>query len=173
MQLIARLIQSGFGTRVFYVMIDGFDTHSQQAESHKNLVGEVADAITYMFQTLQQGGHDKRVVAMTFIIVFPPMAMVYYCTGWRGRSMFPWTMTSPRSLSPSSTATWTCSAGRACVPTQRVGCATSRRECNGGIERDHSGRQCALSQASDSLPLSSALSPSPKDRGDGRPCCCR
>src|SRR5439155_16674353 len=43
-----------------------FDTHSMQAESHKNLVGEVADAITFMFQTLQQSGHDKRVVAMTF-----------------------------------------------------------------------------------------------------------
>ncbi|MBI1913163.1 MAG: DUF1501 domain-containing protein [Planctomycetes bacterium] len=66
MQLVARLITSGFGTRVFYVMIDGFDTHSMQAESHKNLVGEVADAITFMFQTLQQSGHDKRVVAMTF-----------------------------------------------------------------------------------------------------------
>jgi uncharacterized protein (DUF1501 family) len=26
----------------------------------------VADAIFYMFQTLQQGGHHKRVVAMTF-----------------------------------------------------------------------------------------------------------
>jgi uncharacterized protein (DUF1501 family) len=66
MQLVARLIASGFGTRVFYVMIDGFDTHSAQAESHRNLVGEVADAITYMFQTLQQTGHDKRVIAMTF-----------------------------------------------------------------------------------------------------------
>jgi uncharacterized protein (DUF1501 family) len=67
MQLIARLISAGFGTRVFYVMIDGFDTHSQQAEMHKNLVGEVADAIFFMFQTLQQqGGQDKRVIAMTY-----------------------------------------------------------------------------------------------------------
>src|SRR5262249_16176014 len=66
MQLVARLIASGFGTRVFYVMMDGFDPHSAQAESHRNLVGEVADAITFMFQTLQQTGHDKRVIAMTF-----------------------------------------------------------------------------------------------------------
>ncbi len=66
LQLIARLIQSGFGTRVFYVMIDGFDTHSGQAEDHKKLLGEVADAIFYMFQSLQAGGQDKRVVAMTF-----------------------------------------------------------------------------------------------------------
>jgi uncharacterized protein (DUF1501 family) len=66
LQLVARLIQSGFGTRVFYVMIDGFDTHSGQAEDHKRLIGEVADGIYFMFQTLQQRGHDKRVVAMTF-----------------------------------------------------------------------------------------------------------
>jgi uncharacterized protein (DUF1501 family) len=66
MQLVARLISSGFGTRVFYVMIDQFDTHSNQATPHRNLLAEVADAIFYMFQTLQQGGHHKRVVAMTF-----------------------------------------------------------------------------------------------------------
>jgi uncharacterized protein (DUF1501 family) len=68
MQLVARLIQSGFGTRVFYVSMGGsdFDTHSEQAKDHPRLIGEVADAIHYMFQTLQQGGQDKRVVAMTF-----------------------------------------------------------------------------------------------------------
>ena len=66
MQLVARLITSGFGTRVFYTMIDQFDTHGNQAPSHKNLLAEVADAITYMFDTLRAGGHDKRVLAMTF-----------------------------------------------------------------------------------------------------------
>src|SRR5262245_37406267 len=33
LQLVARVISSGFGTRVFYVVLDGFDTHSQQAEA--------------------------------------------------------------------------------------------------------------------------------------------
>jgi uncharacterized protein (DUF1501 family) len=66
LQLVARLIGSGFGTRVFYVMLDGFDTHSMQGDAHKNLVGEVADGISYMFQTLQPTGHHKRVLAMTF-----------------------------------------------------------------------------------------------------------
>jgi hypothetical protein len=45
MQLVARLIQSGFGTRIFYVKLDGFDTHSAQAQAHEKLLGEVADAI--------------------------------------------------------------------------------------------------------------------------------
>ena len=66
MQLVARLITSGFGTRVFYVMIDQFDTHSNQANSHRNLLAEVADGIFYMFNTLQATGHHKRVLAMTF-----------------------------------------------------------------------------------------------------------
>ena len=35
LQLVARLIQKGLGTRLFYVAIDGFDTHSGQAEAHR------------------------------------------------------------------------------------------------------------------------------------------
>jgi uncharacterized protein (DUF1501 family) len=66
LQLIARLIQQEFGTRVFYVMIDGFDTHSGQVEAHRGLLQQVSDGIFQMFQTLQQGGHDKRVLVMTF-----------------------------------------------------------------------------------------------------------
>ncbi len=66
LQLIAQLIQKGFGTRVFYVMRSGFDTHSNQADQHRNLLGEVADGITTFFETLRQTGHDKRVRLMTF-----------------------------------------------------------------------------------------------------------
>src|SRR5262249_48166415 len=66
LQLIARLIQQDFGTRVFYVMIDGFDTHSGQVEAHRALLPQVSDGIFQMFQVLQQTGHDKRVIAMTF-----------------------------------------------------------------------------------------------------------
>ena len=66
LQLIAQLIQKGFGTRVFYVMRDGFDTHSDQVQQHRNLLGEVADGITTFFETLRQTGHDKRVRLMTF-----------------------------------------------------------------------------------------------------------
>src|SRR5262249_18066940 len=40
MNLIANLIQQNFGTRVFYCMIDGFDTHSGQAEMQRNLLAE-------------------------------------------------------------------------------------------------------------------------------------
>jgi uncharacterized protein (DUF1501 family) len=66
MQLVSRLIQKGFGTRVFYVSIDGFDTHSGQAEQHRRLLQEVADSVHQLFNELKPGGHDKRVLVMTF-----------------------------------------------------------------------------------------------------------
>jgi uncharacterized protein (DUF1501 family) len=65
--LIARLIAQGFGTRVFYVSIDGFDTHARQSESHAELLRTVGDAIGGFFEQLKTtGGHDQRVVLMTF-----------------------------------------------------------------------------------------------------------
>ncbi len=66
MALIARLIAKGFGTRVFYVMIDGFDTHSGQAEDQQRLLAELSDAVSFLFTRLKETGHDKRVLAMTF-----------------------------------------------------------------------------------------------------------
>jgi len=66
LQLVARLIQANFGTRVFYVMRDDFDTHSDQAETHKELLGEVADGIANFFDTLKGTGHDQRVRVLTF-----------------------------------------------------------------------------------------------------------
>jgi len=66
LQLVANLIISGFGTRIFYVSIDGFDTHARQADPHMRLLGQVADGVFNMFNVLKNGGHDKRVLVMTF-----------------------------------------------------------------------------------------------------------
>jgi uncharacterized protein (DUF1501 family) len=66
MQLIARLIQQGFGTRVFYVNLESFDTHSMQAQTHQGLLQQLADGVTQFFNDLKQSGHDKRVLVMTF-----------------------------------------------------------------------------------------------------------
>ncbi|HEV3146046.1 MAG TPA: hypothetical protein VGZ47_19320, partial [Gemmataceae bacterium] len=38
LQLIAGLIAKGFGTRIFYANLDSFDTHSEQALTHNNLL---------------------------------------------------------------------------------------------------------------------------------------
>jgi hypothetical protein len=61
LQLVAGLIARGFGTRIFYVSLDGFDTHAEQGPAHKRLLGELADAVRGFFDTLIQGGYDKRV----------------------------------------------------------------------------------------------------------------
>ncbi len=66
LQLVSGLIARGFGTRVFYVNIDGFDTHAGQAPSHSKLLGELADSVSYFFRTLKETGNDRRVRLMTF-----------------------------------------------------------------------------------------------------------
>jgi uncharacterized protein (DUF1501 family) len=66
MQLVSGMIQKGFGTRVFYVQLDGFDTHSNQGPAHQQLLQELADSVRAFFDALRPGGHDKRVLVMTF-----------------------------------------------------------------------------------------------------------
>jgi uncharacterized protein (DUF1501 family) len=66
LKLIARFIAKGFGTRVFYVSLDGFDTHAGQREQHASLLGQLADSIAAFFEELRTTGQDKRVLALTF-----------------------------------------------------------------------------------------------------------
>jgi uncharacterized protein (DUF1501 family) len=66
LQLVAGLIAKGFGTRIFYVNLDGFDTHANQDSSHNTLLADLADSIGGFFQTLKTTGHDDRVRLMTF-----------------------------------------------------------------------------------------------------------
>ncbi len=66
LQLIAGLIARGFGTRVFYVNLDGFDTHANQGPTHTTLLGELAGAVGGFFDLLKKSGHDNRVRLMTF-----------------------------------------------------------------------------------------------------------
>src|SRR5205085_1304538 len=66
LQLIAGLIAKGFGTRIFYVNLEGFDTHYAQSLTHQNLLAELANSVSGFFQTLKTTGHDRRVRLMTF-----------------------------------------------------------------------------------------------------------
>ena len=66
LDLVGRLIEQGFGTRVFYVAIDGFDTHSQQAQAHQTLLQQIDQAVGALFQRLQRTGDDQRTLLMTF-----------------------------------------------------------------------------------------------------------
>jgi uncharacterized protein (DUF1501 family) len=66
LQLVAGLIAKGFGTRIFYVSLDGFDTHANQGPAHTTLLADLANSINAFFQTLKTNGHDSRVRLMTF-----------------------------------------------------------------------------------------------------------
>ncbi|MFL5245014.1 MAG: DUF1501 domain-containing protein [Gemmataceae bacterium] len=66
LQLVAGLIAKGFGTRIFYVNLDGFDTHAGQGPTHSTLLADLAASIAGFYQTLKSSGHDSRVRLMTF-----------------------------------------------------------------------------------------------------------
>ncbi|MEX0586118.1 MAG: DUF1501 domain-containing protein [Pirellulales bacterium] len=66
LQLIARLIQADMGSRVYYVALDGFDTHGDQKETHANLLTNLADAVQSFYQTLTESEDAARVVLMTY-----------------------------------------------------------------------------------------------------------
>ena len=66
LDLVGRLIEQGFGTRVFYVAIDGFDTHGNQATTQQTLFQQIDQAVGALFQRLQRTGDDQRTLLMTF-----------------------------------------------------------------------------------------------------------
>lgn len=69
LKLCAQLIDAGMGARVFYVSIDGFDTHANQGGpqgNHANLLAEVSAAITAFYKDLAARGHKDRLLVMTF-----------------------------------------------------------------------------------------------------------
>ncbi len=69
LKLAAQLIDGGVGARLFYVSIDGFDTHAGQGGatgSHATLLETVSAAINAFFQDVSKRGHRDRVCVMTF-----------------------------------------------------------------------------------------------------------
>jgi uncharacterized protein (DUF1501 family) len=66
LKLVAQLIDAGFGTRIFYTSIDGFDTHANQLATHGNLLREIGDAVKAFMDDVAHHGHADRVLLMTF-----------------------------------------------------------------------------------------------------------
>ncbi|MFO0808841.1 MAG: DUF1501 domain-containing protein [Gemmataceae bacterium] len=69
LKLAAQLINADLGARVFYVSIDGFDTHAGQggpAGPHANLLRDVSGAIAAFTQDVAARGQGNRVCTMTF-----------------------------------------------------------------------------------------------------------
>ncbi|HEV3444376.1 MAG TPA: DUF1501 domain-containing protein, partial [Gemmataceae bacterium] len=66
LKLAAQLIDANFGARIFYVSIDGFDTHANQLNTHANLLRQVSDAMTAFYKDMAARGHKDRILMMTF-----------------------------------------------------------------------------------------------------------
>jgi uncharacterized protein (DUF1501 family) len=66
LKLAAQLIDADLGARIFYVSIDGFDTHANQENAHANLLRTLSDAMTAFYKDMAARGHKDRLLLMTF-----------------------------------------------------------------------------------------------------------
>lgn len=66
LKTVAQLIDAGMRTRVYYLDLDGFDTHANQAAAHASLLAELSGAVSAFVDDLARHGHEKRVLLMTF-----------------------------------------------------------------------------------------------------------
>ena len=66
LESVARLIDSGLTTRIYYTQLDGFDTHSTQPAAHASLLQQVGDAVEAFMNDLAKRGHGERVMLMAF-----------------------------------------------------------------------------------------------------------
>lgn len=66
LKTVAQLIDAGLSTRIYYVSLDGFDTHSNQAPAHTGLMTELSEAIAAFWEDLTHHGHGDRALVMTF-----------------------------------------------------------------------------------------------------------
>ncbi len=63
---VAALIAAGTATRVYYVSLTGFDTHSNQANQHTNLLKQLSEGLAAFQSDLESKKLDGQVLTMTF-----------------------------------------------------------------------------------------------------------
>jgi len=69
LQMVGAMIRAGLKTRVYYVTLGGFDTHSGQGGAqgrHGNLLANFADSIKAFYADLKAQGNDSRVLTLSF-----------------------------------------------------------------------------------------------------------
>jgi uncharacterized protein (DUF1501 family) len=63
---VASLISAGLSTRVYFVSLGGFDTHSNQANNHANLLRTLSEGLAAFQKDLVAKKLDSQVLTMTF-----------------------------------------------------------------------------------------------------------
>ncbi len=66
LKTVGQLIAAELGTRVYYVELDGFDTHSRQPAAHAALLQQLADGTRAFLQDMEDQGQANRVLVMCF-----------------------------------------------------------------------------------------------------------
>ncbi|MCA8958082.1 MAG: DUF1501 domain-containing protein [Planctomycetes bacterium] len=64
LQLLARIVICGFGTRLFHVNFSGFDTHAGQLATHEALLRQLSEAVTALVRDLVAHRMADRVLGM-------------------------------------------------------------------------------------------------------------
>lgn len=63
---VAALVAAGLPTRVYFVSLSGFDTHSNQANQHANLLTTLSEGLAAFQKDLEARKLDGQVLTMTF-----------------------------------------------------------------------------------------------------------
>jgi uncharacterized protein (DUF1501 family) len=66
LKLAAQLIDANLGARIFYVSLENFDTHANQATSHAQLLTQLSAAVTAFYKDMAARGYQDRILMMTF-----------------------------------------------------------------------------------------------------------
>lgn len=66
LKLIAQMISAELPTRIYYVELNGFDTHAAQPNRHAALLQELSEGLGAFLHDLHEQGHLGRTLVMTF-----------------------------------------------------------------------------------------------------------
>jgi uncharacterized protein (DUF1501 family) len=66
LQTVSRLIQAGFGTRIYYTLQSGYDTHTAQLRTHGDLLLNLAAALKAFLDDLADSKLAERVAVLVF-----------------------------------------------------------------------------------------------------------
>ncbi len=66
LDMVANMIEADLPTKVYYVSMSGFDTHTNQIGRHQNLMRDLGSAMQQFVRRLREAGLLDRVLVMTF-----------------------------------------------------------------------------------------------------------
>ncbi len=66
LQMVSQMIAGGLKTRVYYVSLGGFDTHTQEKGQHDRLMQTLSAGVGAFMKDLKNQGNDQRTLVMTF-----------------------------------------------------------------------------------------------------------